>query len=119
MASNDTAKDALNFTGGGMTINLGSGSLSAAGGCTGSSTFCGASYTRTYMPPVTNPFSALDSITYAELSRLAAEVATDLTAYSSSHTLHEQCFSLTGKKTITLCGPGVYFISALTLKGGS
>ena len=33
MASNDTANNALDFTGGGMSINL--GSLSAAGGCTG------------------------------------------------------------------------------------
>ena len=56
MASNDTAKNALNFTGGGMSINL--GSLSAAGGCTGAASFCNTALT--YMPPVTNPFSALD-----------------------------------------------------------
>ena len=56
MASNDTAKDAINFTGGGMSINL--GSLSAAGGCTGAASFCNTALT--YMPPVTNPFSALD-----------------------------------------------------------
>ena len=56
MASNDTAKDALNFTGGGMSINL--GSLSAAGGCTGTASFCNTALT--YRSPVTNPFSALD-----------------------------------------------------------
>ncbi|WP_371424829.1 pilus assembly protein TadG-related protein [Tardiphaga sp.] len=57
MASNDTAKDAINFTGGGTTMNL--GSLSTVGGCTGSTTFCNK--TLTYMPaPTVDPFSALD-----------------------------------------------------------
>ena len=56
MASNSTAPNALNFTGGGMSMNL--GSLSAAGGCTGAASFCKDALT--YMPPVTNPFSALD-----------------------------------------------------------
>src|SRR4029077_16256021 len=53
MASNDKDPNALNFTGGGMSINL--GSLSAAGGCTGTASFC--KNALTYMPPVTNPFS--------------------------------------------------------------
>jgi len=58
MASNSTANNALDFTGNGMTINT---SLSAAGGCTPTtSTFCQKSLT--YMPPVTNPFSILDTI---------------------------------------------------------
>ena len=56
MASNDPANNALNFTGGGMSMNL--GSLSAAGGCTGAASFCNTALT--YMPPITNPFSALD-----------------------------------------------------------
>ena len=34
-------------------------SLSAAGGCTGAASFCNSALT--YRPPVTNPFSALDS----------------------------------------------------------
>jgi hypothetical protein len=56
MASNDPANNALDFTGGGMT--LGSGlTLSAVGGCTGASSFC--SQALTHMPPVTDPFSAL------------------------------------------------------------
>ena len=38
MASNDKDQNALNFTGGGMSMNL--GSLSAAGGCTGAASFC-------------------------------------------------------------------------------
>ena len=45
------------------------GSLSAAGGCTGSRTFCGAAFTH-YMPPVTNPFSALDGVTMPTLPNL-------------------------------------------------
>ena len=56
LASNDTATNALDFTGGGMSINV--GSLSAAGGCAGAALFC--STALTYRPPVTNPFSALD-----------------------------------------------------------
>lgn len=57
VASNDAALNALNFTGGGMTMNV--GSLSAVGGCTGSATFCNTALT--FMPaPIVNPFSALD-----------------------------------------------------------
>ena len=57
MASDDPAANAINFTGGGTTMNL--GSLSTVGGCTGSTTFC--STAQTYMPaPIPNPFSALD-----------------------------------------------------------
>ena len=57
MASNDTASNALNFTGGGMTMNL--GSLSTVGGCTGAAKFCNTALTS--MPaPIPNPFSALD-----------------------------------------------------------
>jgi Flp pilus assembly protein TadG len=57
MASNDAAANAINFTGGGTTMNL--GSLSTVGGCTGSTTFCNKALT--YMPaPIPNPFSALD-----------------------------------------------------------
>ncbi|MBV9531721.1 MAG: hypothetical protein JO283_11810 [Bradyrhizobium sp.] len=43
MASNDTANNALNFTGGDMSINL--GSVSAAGGCTGAASFCNTALT--------------------------------------------------------------------------
>jgi Flp pilus assembly protein TadG len=57
MASNDQAANALNFTGGGMTMNL--GSLSTVGGCTGAASFCNTALT--YMPaPTPDPFSALD-----------------------------------------------------------
>ncbi|WP_375780201.1 pilus assembly protein TadG-related protein [Bradyrhizobium sp. ma5] len=57
MASNDPAKDAINFTGGGMSMNL--GSLSTVGGCTGAASFC--SKALTYMPaPTVDPFTALD-----------------------------------------------------------
>ena len=56
MASNDKATNALNFTGGGMSMNV--AFLLAAGGCTGAASFCNTALT--YRPPVTNPFSALD-----------------------------------------------------------
>lgn len=57
MASNDPAKDAINFTGGGMSMNL--GSLSTVGGCTGAASFCDTALK--YLPaPTKNPFSALD-----------------------------------------------------------
>jgi hypothetical protein len=57
MASNDPAANALNFTGGGMTMNV--GSLSAVGGCTGAANFCNTALIN--MPaPIPDPFSALD-----------------------------------------------------------
>ncbi|MCK1315373.1 MULTISPECIES: pilus assembly protein TadG-related protein [unclassified Bradyrhizobium] len=59
MASNSTAKNAINFTGGGMSMNL--GSLTSVGGCTGQAQFCNTA--QTYMPaPITNPFTALDGV---------------------------------------------------------
>jgi Flp pilus assembly protein TadG len=119
MASNDTAQNALNFTGGGMTINLcppsGSncGSLSAAGGCTGSSTFCGASYVHTYTPPVTNPFSALDSTTMPTLSNCKGS---GLTPYSAATPCTNNNVKLSGNGNTPV--NGVYFISGtLTLTG--
>jgi len=111
MASNDTATNALNFTGGGMTINL--GSLSAAGGCSGSSTFCNTAYT--YMPPVTDPFSALDGVTMPTLA--ACSDSSNLTAYTASSACTNTNVTLKGNNTINLTG-GVYFISGtLQLKG--
>ena len=57
MASGDLASNALNFTGGGMSIDL--GSLSTVGGCAGASSFCGTAFTH-QPAPIPNPFSALD-----------------------------------------------------------
>jgi hypothetical protein len=112
IASNDTANNAVNFTGGGMTISPGS-QISATGGCTGSSTFC--STVLSYMPPVTDPFSALDSVTMPTLTKCSD--SSSLTAYSASNACKNNNVILTGNTTITLAG-GVYFISGtLTLKG--
>ncbi|QQN65084.1 hypothetical protein JIR23_04540 [Bradyrhizobium diazoefficiens] len=59
MASNARAANAINFTGGGMTMNL--GSLSTVGGCTGAASFCDKALK--YLPtPTLNPFSALDGV---------------------------------------------------------
>lgn len=113
MASNSTANNALNFTGGGMTMNL--GSLSAAGGCTGAATFCNPAYT--HMSPIKNPFSALDAVTIPTLANCSGS---GLTAYTAATPCKNNNVNLTGHTTITLCGSGVYFISGtLTLKGGS
>jgi Flp pilus assembly protein TadG len=113
MASNDTAKDALDFTGGGMSISL--ASLSAAGGCQGSSTFCGTALT--YMPPITNPFSALDAVTLPTLTNCSQSGG--LVAYSAANPCTNNGLTLNGQSADVLNG-GVYFISgALTLKGGT
>lgn len=110
MAANGTAGNALNFTGGGMTMNV--GSLSSAGGCTGASQFCGPAYT--YMPPVNNPFSVLDAVTLPTLSNCTGS---NLVAYTAATPCKNNNVSLTGNTTINLTG-GVYFISGtLTLKG--
>ncbi|MGY4258882.1 Flp pilus assembly protein TadG [Bradyrhizobium sp. USDA 4516] len=56
MFSDSVANNALDFTGGGMTLT---GPLSAAGGCTGSTTFCNKAFL--YQQPVQNPYTALDT----------------------------------------------------------
>jgi Flp pilus assembly protein TadG len=132
LASNDRANNALNFTGGGMTLDL--GSLSAAGGCTGAATFCNTALT--YQAPITNPFSALDG---ALATLCGANPGSDatcglstgsktcpgsppgslLTAYTAATPCTNNNISTTGNTAVTLTA-GVYFISGtLTLKGGS
>ena len=133
MASNDTATNALNFTGGGMSINLcppsGSscGSLWAQGGCTGAATFC--STALTYRPPVTNPFSALDgSLTtlcganpsLPATCGLPKCTGSGLVPYATGQCTNNN-ISTKGNTAVNLAaGASVYFISGtLTLKGGS
>ncbi|TWB88458.1 putative Flp pilus-assembly TadE/G-like protein [Bradyrhizobium macuxiense] len=55
MFSDSTTNSALDFTGGGMTLT---GPLSAAGGCTGTTTWCNKAFL--YQLPVQNPYAALD-----------------------------------------------------------
>jgi Putative Flp pilus-assembly TadE/G-like len=128
MASNDKANNALNFTGGGMSINL--GSLSAAGGCTGTASFCNTALT--YMPPVTNPFSALDGALTtlcganptlpATCGLPDCDTKSGPVAYGSGGAA-TKCtnngFKSKGNTPYPLAA-GVYFISGtLTLTGGS
>ena len=128
MASNDKATNALNFTGGGMSMNV--AFLLAAGGCTGAASFCNTALT--YRSPVSNPFSALDG----SLTTLCgANPPTDatcglstnsktcpgspLTAYTAATPCTNNNTSTTGNTAVNLAA-GVYFISGtLTLKGGS
>jgi Flp pilus assembly protein TadG len=126
MASNDPATNALNFTGGGMSINL--GSLSAAGGCTGAASFCNTALT--FRPPVTNPFSALDGALTTLCGPNPSLPATCglstsskncpmFTAYTTANPCTNNNAKTTGNKAYALT-PGVYFISGtLTLTGGS
>jgi len=130
MASNDPAKDAINFTGGGMSMNL--GSLSTVGGCTGAASFCNTALT--YMPaPNANPFSALDGAlttlcganpTLPAKCGLPVCPGSDLVAYtagSASTACTNNNVSTKGNTPFNLAaGVSVYFISGtLTLKGGS
>ncbi|MCP3471583.1 pilus assembly protein TadG-related protein [Bradyrhizobium sp. CCGUVB1N3] len=130
MASNDPAKDAINFTGGGMTMNL--GSLSTVGGCTGTASFCDTALK--YLPaPTVNPFSALDGAlttlcganpTLPAKCGLPACPGSDLVAYvagSASTACTNNNTSTKGNTAFNLAaGVSVYFISGtLTLKGGS
>jgi Flp pilus assembly protein TadG len=122
MASNDRAKDAINFTGGGTTMNL--GSLSTVGGCTGSTTFCKTALT--YMPaPTTDPFSALDGALTTLCGANPTLPATcglqttgscntaGLVAYTAATPCTNNNGHITSNTPITLSG--VYFISG-TLK---
>jgi Flp pilus assembly protein TadG len=119
MASNDPANNALNFTGGGMTMNL--GSLSAVGGCTGAASFCNTA--MTYMPaPIPNPFSALDGTlttlcganpTLPATCGLPTCGGSSLVAYTAATPCTNNNLHITGNTPETLSG--VYFISG-TLK---
>jgi Putative Flp pilus-assembly TadE/G-like len=124
MASNDKNADAINFTGGGMSMNL--GSLSTVGGCTGAASFCNTALT--YMPaPITNPFSALDGALTtlcganptlpATCGLPNCDTKSGLVAYNTAAAA-TKCtnngFKITGNSTDPLL-PGVYFISG-TLK---
>jgi Flp pilus assembly protein TadG len=124
MASNDPLSNALNFTGGGMSINL--GSLSAVGGCTGAASFCNTALT--YMPaPIANPFSALDSAlttlcganpTLPAKCGLPPCPGSVLLPYAGNACTNVK-ISTKGNTPMPLAA-GVYFISdTLTLKGGS
>ncbi|WP_084800925.1 pilus assembly protein TadG-related protein [Bradyrhizobium sp. Tv2a-2] len=125
VASNDRNPDAINFIGGGMTMNV--GSLAAAGGCTGSTSFCNTALT--YMPPVTNPFSGLDGAlttlcgsnpTLPAKCGLAKCTGSGLTAYTAATPCVNDSVKTKGNTAVTLTGGGVYFISGtLTLVGGS
>jgi Flp pilus assembly protein TadG len=125
MASNDTANNALDFTGGGMTINL--GSLSAAGGCTGAASFCSSALT--YWPPATNPFSALDGVLTTLCGASPSLPATcglpncntnnGPVAYAATSPCTNNNLKTKGNTAYPLAA-GVYFISGtLTLTGGS
>lgn len=112
VASNDRAPDAIKFTGGGMTMNV--GALAAAGGCTGSSSFCDSALT--YMPPVSNPFSALDgaltSMCGANPSLpakcgLAKCTGSGLTAYTAATPCVNDSVKTKGNTAVTLTGGGV------------
>jgi hypothetical protein len=120
MASNDKAKDAINFTGGGMSMNL--GSLSTVGGCTGAASFCNTALT--YMPaPTTNPFSALDGALTtlcganptlpAKCGLPSCTPANVLTPYTAAKPCTNDGLHITSNTPVTLSG--VYFISG-TLK---
>jgi hypothetical protein len=115
MASNDKNANAINFTGGGMTMNL--GSLSTVGGCTGAASLC--STASTYMPaPIVNQFSVLDGVTTPTLSNCTKNV---MTAYSATNRCTNNNFKLSGNasSSISLAG-GVYFISGtLSISGGA
>lgn len=130
MASNSTANNAINFTGGGMTMNL--GSLSTVGGCTGAASFCDKALK--YLPaPTANPFSALDGAlttlcganpTLPAKCGLPVCPGSDLVAYvagSASTACTNNNTQTKGNANVSLAaGVSVYFISGtLTLKGGS
>jgi Flp pilus assembly protein TadG len=124
IASNDTASNALNFTGGGISLGTPPPSLSAAGGCSGAATYCGGALT--YRAPATDPFSNLDS----DLTKLCGSNPTatcglsscsgsGLVAYTASTPCTNNGVKTKGNTAVTL-NPGVYFISGtLTMVGGS
>jgi Flp pilus assembly protein TadG len=122
LASNDPATNALDFTGGVNTFQV--GSLSAVGGCSpASDPHCANALT--YKSPVTDPFSALDgaltTLCGANPSLPATcglsncnNAGTVLVPYTAATKCTNNGFTITGNKTDPLAA-GVYFISG-TLK---
>lgn len=120
MASNSRAQNALDFTGGGMSMNI--GSLSTVGGCAGATSFCKAALT--HMPaPVVNPFSALDGALTtlcganptlpAKCGLTACSPGNTLWAYTAAKPCTNDGVNIAGNTPISLSG--IYFISG-TLK---
>jgi Flp pilus assembly protein TadG len=131
IASNDTANNALNFTGGGINLGSPPPSLSAAGGCSGAAQYCGSALT--YRAPATDPFSNLDS---ALTTLCGANPPADATCglstsgsckktgllipYTAAAPCTNDNFKLKGGQTTDTLAAGVYFISGtLTLVGGT
>jgi hypothetical protein len=124
VASNDPAGDAINFIGGGMTMNV--GALAAAGGCTGTASFCGKALT--HMQPVSNPFSGLDGAlttlcganpSLPAKCGLPKCTGSGLVPYTAATPCTNDGAKTKGNTAVTLT-PGVYFISGtLTMVGGS
>jgi Putative Flp pilus-assembly TadE/G-like len=119
LASDDPKANALNFTGGGMSLNV--GSLSAVGGCTGAAQFCNSALIN--MPaPIPDPFSALDSALTSLCGSNPSLPATcglpscsgsSLVAYTAATPCTNNNLHITSNTKIALSG--VYFISG-TLK---
>ncbi len=121
IASNGTATDALNFTGGGMSLALLRPSLSAAGGCSGAAMFCGSALT--YRPPATNPFSALDSALTTlcganpslpahlrSLNYRCLQTRIDPVAYTAATPCTNNGITTKGNTAVTLASRGVLHI---------
>lgn len=116
MASNSKDPNAINFTGGGMTMNL--GSLSTVGGCAGQAQFCDKALT--YMPaPIPNPFAGLDGAlttlcganpTLPAKCGLPKCTGSNLVPYTAATPCTNDGYKISGNKAETLT-PGVYFIS--------
>jgi hypothetical protein len=114
MASNSTASNAINFTGGGG-INV-TGPMVTEGGCSGTTAQCAPVVTNGL--PVTDPLAALETAMAG--FTLPACTGSALVAYGSTATT--QCKNnnliLTGGGTITLTG--TYFVSGvLSVRGGT
>jgi len=116
MASNGTGQNAIDFTGGVHDFNV--GSLSTAGGCSGTASQCGTALT--HMPPTTNPYAALDTaIAGLSLPNCSGGGGGSLTAYTAATPCKNNNVTLNGNTPITATG-GVYFISGqLRLNGTS
>jgi Flp pilus assembly protein TadG len=109
MASNDTASNAIDFTGkGGISVT---GPISTSGGCSGAASLCKP--VLAYSPPVVNPFAALDTamsgLTIAKTCSGSTPVA---------YTAAQPCVNSSINSWPATLPAGVYFFSgALTFKG--
>lgn len=96
--------------------SLSVGSMSTAGGCIGSTSLCNS--VQTYVPPVTDPYSALKSAMTTPSKLTITKACSGLQPYTTSNPCANSLSGSQKSSPNKITQSGVYFFSDLTLSGG-